>query len=117
MTIQTDLAAIRPGDRVIVAGSVWSLSHTVRTVDRITDTQVVLDSGTRHRRDSGRGIGCDGRILCGDEAVTAHAKLRASIARDNLTAALRDLRERASRLPADDVDAITAAVRALGVAP
>ena len=117
MEIQTDLASIQPGDRVIVGGSVWSLAHTVRTVDRITDAQIVLDSATRHRRDDGRGIGCDDRILTGDEAARAHANLRASIARDNLAHALRALRERAAKLDADAVDAITAAVRALGVAP
>jgi hypothetical protein len=115
MKIQTDLASIQPGDRVIVDFGGWRGDHQIRTVERLTATQIVCISGDRFRRDDGRRVGGGGWILTGDEAARAHATLHAHVARDRLTGALRDLRERAAKLDADAVDAITAAVRALGV--
>lgn len=117
MKIQTDLAAIQPGDRVIVDFGGWRGDHQIRTVERLTATQIVTTDNARFRRDSGRIVGGSGQVLFGDDATRAHAILHAQVARDRLTSALRDLRERAAKLDADAVDAITAAVRALGVAP
>lgn len=55
----TDWATV--GARVAVQYDGWGGSGvTIRTVERLTATQIVLDNGSRYRRDTGRVVG-DGR--------------------------------------------------------
>ena len=48
---------LKQGDSVIVRGSIGVMRSTIATVERVTKTQLILDSGLRFRRDGGRRIG------------------------------------------------------------
>ena len=50
------LEKLGPGDRVIVSGR---MTQSVDTVARITKTQIVMSSGNRFNRSTGRFIGGD----------------------------------------------------------
>jgi len=59
----TWLQGLGPGDKVVEFCAGWGAVDIMRTVERVTKTQIILRSGSRWSRKTGRKIGSGG--FCG----------------------------------------------------
>lgn len=51
----TTMEHIKPGDRVLVI--IGSFEHSIATVERVTETQIILPNGSHYRRTDGDLVG------------------------------------------------------------